>query len=458
MNIHPGPLCDGDNLLLTDLYEVAMVDAYLDHGMNGTASFELFVRTLPNQRNFLIAAGLEQAVAFLETARFAPDDLAWLRDHARLSNRTVDYLGDFRFSGDVDALPEGTAFFAHEPILRVTASLPEAQMMETRLINLIHLQTVIASKAARLVLAADGRPLFDFGLRRAHGAEAGLLAARAAYIAGFAGTAIALAGRRFGIPIVGTMAHSFVQAHRQEADAFINFARSRPRNLTLLLDTYDTEAAAGTVVSLAGKLAVDGVHPSAVRLDSGDLATQSQRVRAILDAGGLSGTHIVASGGLDEYALGSLLTANAPIDSFGIGTSLTTSSDAPALDCAYKLVEYAGLPRRKRSPGKATWPGRKQVFRSYDAGGRIRTDLLSVAEAQEPGRPLLIPVMRNGRRVGAPPDLTAIRSHAAAELASLPEPVRDLTHHATIESVISPDLEALAEQADSIGQVRPDHP
>jgi nicotinate phosphoribosyltransferase len=452
MSIRADAADEGNSLLLTDFYEVAMVHAYLEHGLTDTASFELFVRTLPPERNFLVAAGLEQAVAFLEQARFTPDDLAWLRDNARLSGRALAYLRAFRFSGDVDALPEGTVFFAHEPILRVTASLPEAQLMETRLINLLHFQTVVASKAARLVLAARGCPLFDFGLRRAHGAEAGLLAARAAYLAGFAGTATALAGRRFGIPVVGTMAHAFVQAHAREAQAFANFARSRPQNLTLLLDTYDTEAAAQTAVALSRELAAEGIRLSGVRLDSGDLAALSRRVRSILDEGGLAETRIVASGGLDEEAIASLLAADAPIDSFGVGTSLTTSSDAPALDCAYKLVEYAGLPRRKRSPGKATWPGRKQVFRHCGADGRICADRLSTPDADEPGRPLLVPVMRAGRRVAPLPDLPAIRTHAAAELASLPEPVRDLQRRTTLDVGIAPTLYALAAQADRIGR------
>ncbi|HSK40119.1 MAG TPA: nicotinate phosphoribosyltransferase, partial [Arenibaculum sp.] len=401
----PDTAPDAHSLLLTDFYQIAMVHAYVEHGLTATASFELFVRKLPPDRNFLVAAGLQQAVEFLESARFTADDLAWLRDNAGLSERVLEVLRDFRFHGDVDALPEGTVFFAGEPLLRVTASLPEAQLVETRLINLLHLQTVIASKAARLVLAARGRPLVDFGLRRAHGAEAGLLAARASYLAGFSGTATALAARRFAIPVVGTMAHAFVQAHGSEADAFANFARSRPGNLVLLLDTYDTEAAAAKAVALARELALEGIGVSGVRLDSGDLAALSRHVRAILDAGGLTRTRIVASGGLDEAAVACLLDAGAPIDSFGIGTSLTTSSDAPALDCAYKLVEYDGLPRRKRSPGKMTWPGRKQVFRRYEADGRIAADRLSTADADEAGRPLLVPVMRAGRRVAPLPEL-----------------------------------------------------
>ncbi|UKJ76840.1 nicotinate phosphoribosyltransferase [Azospirillum brasilense] len=439
---------DGNSLLLTDYYQLAMVQAYVEHGLTDVASFELFVRKLPPGRNFLMAAGLEQTVAFLESARLSADEIAWLHGEGRFSGAAVEALANFRFNGDVEALPEGTVFFAHEPILRVTAPLPQAQLVESRLINLIHLETVIASKAARLVLAARHRPLIDFGLRRAHGAEAALLAARASYLAGFAGTATALAAMRFGIPAVGTMAHSFIQAHAIEREAFANFARSRPRQLVLLLDTHDTEAAARTVVALARDLAGEGIRIDGVRLDSGDLAALSRKVRGILDEGGLAGTRIIASGGLDEAEIADLLDGGAPIDSFGVGTSLGTSSDAPALDCAYKLVEYAGLPRRKRSAGKATWPGRKQVFRRYGAEGRIEADRLSTLDSDEEGRPLLVPVMRGGRRVAPLPDLPAIRAHAAAELASLPEALSHRTSGPPLLVEIAPILERLAREAD----------
>lgn len=452
MTTASGDPCDGDSLLLTDFYELAMLHAYIDHGMTGGASFELFVRKLPPGRNFLIAAGLEQALDFLEHARFTADDIAWLREHANLSDTALQALADFRFMGDVDALPEGTVFFAHEPLLRVTASLPVAQLLETRLINLVHFQTVVASKAARLVLAARGRPLVDFGLRRAHGAEAGLLAARASWLAGFAGTATALAARRFGIPVVGTMAHSFVQAHERESAAFVNFARSRPGNLVLLLDTYDTETAARKAVALAHGLSAEGIELAGVRLDSGDLEALSWRVRSILDAGGLTGTRIIASGGLDEESVATLVEADTPIDSFGVGTSLTTSSDAPALDCAYKLVEYDGRPRRKRSPGKQTWPGRKQVFRLHGIDGRIAADRLTTADAREPGRPMLVPVMRGGHRLFPSPDLANVRRYAATQLASLPTPLRSLSRHATLTVEIAPELHRLAEEADRIGE------
>ena len=337
---------DATSPLLTDLYQLNMIQAYLDHGQTGTAVFEFFVRAVPSRRQFLMAAGLEQALDFLQDLRFSADDLDWLSRSGRFGKAMIDYLAGLRFTGEVHAMPEGTVFFANEPILRVTAPLPQAQLLETRLVNLLHFQTLIASKAARSVLAAPGRLLVDFGLRRAHGAEAGIMAARASYVAGFAGTATVLAGKLFDIPIYGTMAHSFVQSYDDEAAAFEAFAVSRPEGLTLLIDTYDTEAGARKVVALAPRLKSRGITVQAVRLDSGDLLALSRAVRGILDDGGLKAIRIFASGGLDEERVAALLRAGAPIDGFGIGTSLTTSSDAPTLDCVYKLEEYAGLPRR----------------------------------------------------------------------------------------------------------------
>ncbi len=410
--------------LLTDLYQLNMLAAYLDHGLTDTAVFELFVRKLPPRRGFLMAAGLEQALGYLDALAFSEADIARLRAFGGFPDGLFDLLLKLRFTGDVEAPPEGTVLFPDEPILRVVAPLPQAQLVETRLINLVHFETVVASKAARLVLAAAGKPLVDFGLRRAHGAEAGMLAARASYIAGFAGTATLAAGLEFGIPVKGTMAHSFIQAHDDEVAAFEHFARSRPRDLVLLIDTYDTERAAERVVSLAQRLAGEGIVVSGVRIDSGDLGAHAHRVRRILDAGGLSSVAIVASGGLDEDAL--LALRSAPIDSFGIGTSLTTSSDAPALDCAYKLQEYAGKPRRKRSEGKATWPGRKQVWRSRDENGDFAGDLVAGDGERHDGEPLLRPVMRGGCRIGPPRPLPEIRAYAKDQLARLPEALRRL--------------------------------
>ena len=435
------------SLLLTDLYELSMLEAYAAHGMADMAVFELFVRKLPAGRGFLIAAGLEQAVAFLERLHFTADELAWLKASESFAPAFVDGLADLRFTGDLDAMPEGTVFFADEPILRVTAPLPQAQFVETRVINLIHFQTIIASKAVRMVLAAQGAQLVDFGLRRAHGAEAGLIAARASYLAGFDGTATVLAGREFGIPVVGTMAHSFVQAHDDEATAFECFARVRPAALTLLIDTYDTERGAALVGRLAPRLAAEGISVSAVRLDSGDLAAHAHAVRGILDAAGLQSIRILASGSLDEDKLAALTQAGAPIDGFGIGTSLTTSSDAPALDCAYKLQEYAGRARRKRSEGKATWPGRKQVYRRYHTDGTIAGDVVALLDEPTEGEGLLRPAMRHGRRVEGFPTLAQCRQHAARSLVRLPEPLRRLEPFA-VPVEISQGIRQLAAELD----------
>jgi nicotinate phosphoribosyltransferase len=434
--------------LLTDLYQLNMLQAYLDHGQTDTAVFELFVRRLPARRGFLMAAGLEQALDFLENLQFSGDEIDWLRQNYRFTDRFLDYLARLRFTGDVDAMPEGTIFFANEPIIRMTAPLPEAQLVETRLMNILHFQSVIASKAARMVLAAPGKQLVDFGLRRAHGAEAGLMAARASYLAGFDGTATVLARKDFGVPVFGTMAHSFIQAHDDETAAFSAFAQSRPDKLVLLIDTYDTEAAARKVVRLAPRLKEAGIAVRGVRLDSGDLIVLSKRVRRILDEGDLQDVTIFASGGLDEDELARMMDAHAPIDGFGVGTSLTTSSDAPAFDCAYKLQEYAGIARRKRSVGKATWPGRKQVWRSFGADGRMTGDVLALQDDHHAGEPLLVPFMRHGRRLAASPTLADIRKRAAQGLAQLPESLRRLSDGATVPVTIAPGLIALAAEVD----------
>ena len=433
--------------LLTDLYQLNMLSAYLDQGLTETAVFELFVRKLPARRGFLIAAGLEQAVQYLENLAFSDDQIAQLRHSCSFPDTLLDFLKSLRFTGDVDALPEGTAFFPDEPLLRVVAPLPQAQLVETRLINLVHFETVVASKASRMVLAARGRPLIDFGLRRAHGSEAGMLAARASYIAGFAGTATLAAGLEFGIPVKGTMAHSFIQVHDDEIAAFEHFARSRPRDLVLLIDTYDTERAAERIVHLAPRLAAEGISISGVRIDSGDLGDHARRVRQILDAGGLRTVTIVASGGLDEDEI--IKLCDAPIDSFGVGTSLTTSSDAPALDCAYKLQEYAGKPRRKRSEGKATWPGRKQVWRLRSEAGEFSHDIVDLEGERHRGDGLLRPVMRGGRRTGDEKSLQEIRARTRDQLGRLPVALRCLEPF-TYRVEIGPELRHLADRLDRL--------
>jgi nicotinate phosphoribosyltransferase len=434
--------------LLTDLYQINMIQAYLDHGDTETAVFELFVRTLPARRGFLMAAGLEQALAFLENLRFSADEIAWLKNTGRFGQNLLDYFRELRFTGDVHAMPEGTVFFANEPILRLTAPLPQAQLVESRLINILHYQVLIAAKAARTVLAAPGKLLVDFGMRRAHGAEAGLMAARASYVAGFAGTATVLAGEQFGIPLFGTMAHSFIEAFSDESEAFETFARTRPDNVVLLLDTYDSEAAARKVVALAPRLKQAGIAIRGVRLDSGDLIALSKSVRAILDAGGLKDTTIFVSGGLDEGSLLAFAKAGAPIDGIGIGTAMTTSADAPSIDCVYKLQEYAGLPRRKRSEKKSTWPGRKQVWRRYDVQGRMVGDVVTLVNHEKAGEPLIHPVMRGGKRSHGKPSLDDIRKRAKRELDSLPEALRQLTPGAAYPVDVADDLINLAAEVD----------
>lgn len=438
-----------ESALLTDLYQLTMLQAYFDEDMRDTAVFEFFVRSLPPGRNFLLAAGLEQVLDFLEQFRVTEAEIDWLRAHGGFSEPFVAALAALRFCGDVHALPEGTACFVNEPLLRITAPIAQGQVVESRLLSLVHFSTLIATKAARCVLAAPGKLLVDFGMRRAHGAEAGLLAARAAYLAGFSGTATVAAGIEFGIPVFGTMAHSYIQAHADEISAFRAFAHSSPANVVLLIDTYDTERAAEKVVRLAPELAGAGIRVRGVRLDSGDLAAHARAVRAILDRGGLREATIFSSSNLDEWKVRQLLAAGAPIDGFGIGTALDTSSDAPFLDCAYKLQEYAGTPRRKHSEGKATWPGRKQVYRHFAPDGGFDHDVVALEDDAQPGTPLLLPVMRAGRRLTVAGTLASARARAAAEMARLPPRLRQLEPAPAPYRVdIAPGLRALAEELD----------
>jgi nicotinate phosphoribosyltransferase len=425
-----------------------MLQGYFDQGMEETAVFEFFVRKLPAQRSFLLAAGLEQVLAFLEQLCFTSADLDWISGHGAFRPEFVRYLENFRFTGDVHAMAEGTVFFSNEPILRVTAPLPQAQLVESRLINLLHFETLIASKAARSVLTAPDKLLVDFGFRRAHGAEAGLLAARASYLAGFAGSATVAAAPLFGVPVYGTMAHSFIQAHDDESVAFEHFAHSLPESVVLLIDTYDTEGAATKVVRIAPKLQGEGIKIKGVRLDSGDLADHAFKVRRILDDGGLGEVTIFASGSVDEYVLEMLREKSAPIDGFGIGTHMDTSADAPYLDCAYKLVEYGGKARRKRSEGKVLWPGRKQVFRNYDSEGRIASDVLGLENEKRDGEKLIRQVMQGGRRVAPPVSLKDLRERTLSQLKVLPGWLRSLKRTGDYSVIVSDAIQDLARLVD----------
>lgn len=408
--------------LVTDLYQLTMLQAYLEHGMRAPATFELFTRRLPPNRNFLIAAGLDAALDYLEQLRFEASDIDYLESLGRFSAEFLDYLRGFRFSGSVDAVPEGTPFFANEPLLRVQAPLPEAQLVETRLLNLVQLPTAVASKAARVVAAADGRSVVDFGLRHAHGADASLAASRAAYIAGVEATSNVAAGQAFGIPVAGTMAHSFVQAHDCEREAFRRFMATFP-TAALLVDTYDVEAGMATVIELVRE--AGGAAPAAVRLDSGDLAAHARRTRRQLDAAGLTHVQIIASGNLGEHEIARLVADGAPIDSFGVGAALAVSEDAPCLDVVYKLVAYDGRGRMKLAAQKTTLPDPKQVFRQFDGG--VTHDVLGLDGEKAGGQPLLEPVMRDGRRMpGSRRSLDRIRTHAQRSQAALPARTRSL--------------------------------
>ena len=414
----------GGPALFTDLYQLTMLQAYFEERMTERAVFSLFVRRLPRNRNFLIACGLDAVLDYLETIRFTASDLAYLASLEMFSERFLAWLGEFRFTGDVHAVREGTPVFANEPILEVEAPLPEAQVVETYVMNQVQVQTMLASKAHRVVTAARGRSVIDFGARRMHGTDAALKAARAFWIAGVDATSNVLAGKRYGIPVAGTLAHSYIQAHGDEAGAFRAFAELYP-DTVLLVDTYDTIAGVGKVIDLAKRLG-EGFKVRAVRLDSGDMLDLSLRVRAALDGAGLDRVQIIASGSLDEYAIASLLSSGAPIDGFGVGTAMGVSADAPYLDIVYKLTSYAGEGRVKLAASKPVLPGRKQVFRMSD-GDRDTGDTIGRAGEDLPGRPLLETVMRDGvRLIPSAPDLNEARRYAAGQIARLPQPVRGL--------------------------------
>jgi nicotinate phosphoribosyltransferase len=440
--------------LLTDLYELTMAAGYVQTGFQGRATFELFTRSLPPRRNFLVAAGLDQALEFLQGLRFSAEQISYLRAHpafAAIENKFFDYLASFRFSGDVWAMPEGTLCFPGEPLLRISAPIAEAQIVETALLATVSFQTMVASKAIRAVEAAAGRPIVEFGSRRAHGIESGVLAARAAFIGGCSGTSNVEAGHLFGIPTYGTQAHSWIMAHETEEDAFGLFLDLFPRHSVLLVDTYDVRNAVGKLIAMGRK-------PRGVRLDSGDLVADSIWARKRFDDTGWGDVEIFVSGDLDEDRIASLLAAGARIDTFGVGTSLSTSSDAPSLNVLYKLaeVERDGViwEAAKLSAAKVTYPGRKQVYRASDPAGRYAGDVIALEnEPAPPGEPLLAPVMRNGQPVAPAAPLKEAQARCREQLDRLPAGLRGLApavqpypvgHSARLEKLLARVRERIA--------------
>jgi nicotinate phosphoribosyltransferase len=422
----------------TDLYEVTMAMSYLQEGMTGPATFSLFVRDLPADRGFLVAAGLESALDFLSGFRVAADDVADFAALLHRPPRDLEPLRGLEFTGQVRAVPEGRIVLAGEPLLEVTAPLPQAQLVETYVLNQLSHQTMIASKTVRCVLAAAGHPVVDFSLRRTQGVQAGFQAARLGALAGFAGTSNVAAATAWGLPGIGTMAHSFVEAFPTEEAAFRAFVRAHPGPVTLLVDTYDTEEGVRTAASVLRDLGRGA--GSAVRLDSGDLGDLAVRSRRILDAAGLEEVRIVASGGLDEYTVAGLVGSGAPIDVYAVGTRIGVSADAPYLDSAYKLVEYDGRPVMKLSSAKVTAPGQKQVYRRPGYA-----DVIALRDEPPPdgGVPLLEPVMSDGRRTGPRPGLDECRRRCADDLAGLPAGARRLRGPRAPRAVASARLAAL---------------
>lgn len=435
--------------LLTDLYELTMLQTYYEHDMTAPAVFELFMRETAN-RNFFVAAGLETAVEWLVNLQFKPQELDWMKQTGLFSTAFIDQMASFRFTGDLHAIAEGQVFFPEEPLIQIVAPLPEAQFIESRLMNIMHYQTLIATKAIRCRIAAKEIPIVDFGMRRAHGGEAGIWAARACYLTGFASTATCLGSARYDIPPTGTMAHAFILAHDDETEAFERFARSHPNNVVLLIDTYNVARGAERVVSLAQRLAADGIRIQGVRIDSGDLTANAKKTRAILDAGGLTDTRIIVSGGLDEYRIAALMADGAPIDGIGVGSNVDTSADVPFLDSAYKLHFFNGQPRGKHAEGKTDLPGRKQVFRSHDAMGQMHTDVLALNHETLDGDRLIEPIMRDGQllpSLRAPLGLEYARQRCSLVMNHLPDDLKRLEQSAERYPVtLSTELEQMQSQ------------
>jgi nicotinate phosphoribosyltransferase len=447
MNSSDLPLPSQDLGLFTDLYELTMAQTFYQQGMFAPATFSLFIRRYPANRGYLVSAGLEDVLDYLENLYFSPASLDYLNSTSMFTGDFLEYLGSLRFTGSVRAIPEGRLFFANEPVLEVTAPIIEAQIAETFIINQINLQTLLATKAARCVWAAQGRPIADFASRRTHGTDAALKMARCSYIGGFQSTSNVLATQRYGIPPSGTMAHSFISSFLSEKEAFRAYAQTFPDHTTLLLDTYDTIEGAWRAVEVAKEMEAAGHQLAAVRLDSGDLDTLSRQVRRILDDSALDYVKILASGGLDEYKLEELVQHKAPIDLFGVGTRAGVSNDAPYTDMAYKLVCYDQRPLTKLSAGKSYLPGAKQVFRLRDSQGRFFRDVIGREDEDLPGgEALLNTVMLDGRRTMPDPALIEIHERFVQDFQRLDDHHKRLSSPPPYPVAVSPRLEQLAAQ------------
>ena len=410
--------------LFTDLYELTMAQAYWQSGQTAQATFSLFFRSYPADRAYFVLAGVQDVLEYLEALRFSDDDIAFLQSMGRSNPEFIEFLRTMRFTGGVRAMPEGTIFFANEPVIEVTAPVIEAQIVETFLLNQVNLQSVLATKASRVVYAASGKAVVDFAARRTHGIDAADKLARVSYMAGFAGTSNVLAGKLHGIPTYGTMAHSFVECFQSEADSFRAYAHSFPDTTTLLVDTYDTLEGVRKAITVAKEMQRRGHALQAVRLDSGDLLDLAVKTRSMLDEAGLGDVQVFASGGLDEFELDALVRAGAPIDGFGVGTKVGVSADAPWTECAYKLVEFGGRPTLKLSQDKQTLPGAKQVYRYRDERGTYLRDVIALAEEPSPddgGEPMISEVMVDGRHQAKPQSLEQLREHFRQEFGSLPD-------------------------------------
>lgn len=431
--------------LFTDLYELTMAASYYDHGMFEPATFSLFIRKYPTSRRYFISAGLADVLDYLKDLKFASDDLNYLEETGLFKPGFLSYLEKFRFTGDVFAIPEGRLFFVNEPIIEITAPLIESQIVETFIINAINLQVMIATKASRCVHVAWPRKLVDFSLRRTHGIDAGMKVARASFIGGFEGTSNVLAGKIYGIPIFGTMAHSFVISFEKEIDAFRAFAQSFPENVVLLVDTYDTVSGTVKAAEVGREMALKGQKLKGVRLDSGDIALLSRKVRKILKRTGLRETTIFASGAFDEYKIQRILDQAGDIDSFGVGTKMGVSADAPYLDMAYKLVKYAGRPVLKLSPEKITLASEKQIFRFTTSKGKLKRDVIGLREDKlEGGEPLLNRVMTRGKVISEFSDLFRIQKIFLDEFSKLDFKLKSLEKKETEYRVsLSPRLKSL---------------